>query len=73
MTARAFQQGDVYFKQHSIHVCALNEGASGVHFALTTGEKKKGRKYPERLGFLSADKNIETYEKRNHDPLKNMM
>ena len=62
---RAFQRGDVYLKQHLIHVCALNEGALCVHFALTVGLKKFAWKYPEKLGFLYTDKAIETYEKRN--------
>ena len=62
---RAFQRGDVYFKQHSIYVWALNEGALCVHFALTVNLKKFAWKYPERLGFLYTDMTIETYEKPN--------
>ena len=32
-------------------------------------KKKFARKHPERLGFLYTDNNIETYEKRNLDPV----
>ena len=65
----------VCFKQHSIHVYALSEGASYMQFAVTVGEKKIALFTPgdslqfffqaERLGFLYNDKNIETCEKRH--------
>lgn len=66
----------VCFKQHSIHVYALSEGASYMQFAVTVGEKKNCKESPrvipcnfffqaERLGFLYNDKNIETCEKRH--------
>ena len=55
---------DVYFKQHLIHVCP-SKGASCEYFALTIGEKKFARKYPERFGCLYTDKKIERYEKWN--------
>ena len=39
MIACTFQQGDVYFKQHSIHVNALSGSTLCMHFVLTIGEK----------------------------------
>ena len=65
----------VCFKQHSIHVYALSEGASYMQFAVTVSEKKIALFtsadflqfffQAERLGFLYNDKNIETCEKRH--------
>ena len=46
----AFQRGNVNSNQQSVQVYTLSEGASCMHFALTVGEKKICRKYPERLG-----------------------
>ena len=41
MIACTFQQGDVYFKQHSIHVDALGGSTLCMHFVLTIGEKEQ--------------------------------
>ena len=69
----AFQRGNVNSNQQSVQVYTLSEGASCMHFALTVGEKKIFKEVSWKVGFLYTDKKIETYQKWNKNPLKNMM